>query len=67
VYAVAPSCRNQNDHGKAKAYQVRQVLAAIAKKEASPMTSTIPDVTHYTYRVAWSGEDDEFWRQLRST
>jgi hypothetical protein len=25
----------QDDHGKAKAYQVRQVLAAIEKKEAS--------------------------------
>jgi len=25
----------QNDHGKAKAYQVRQVLAAIDQKEAA--------------------------------
>src|SRR5262245_25063862 len=24
------------------------------------MTSTTPDVTHYTYRVAWSGEDGDF-------
>lgn len=26
----------QNEHGKAKPYQVRQVLAAIDKKEANP-------------------------------
>lgn len=24
------------------------------------MTTTIPDVTHYTYRVTWSPEDEEF-------
>ncbi len=24
------------------------------------MTTTIPDVTHYTYRVTWSPEDGEF-------
>ncbi len=29
-----PRVNIQNDHGKAKAYQVRQVLAAIEKKEA---------------------------------
>ena len=29
-----PRVNIQNDHGKAKEYQVRQVLAAIAKKEA---------------------------------
>lgn len=28
-----PRVNIQNDHGKAKEYQVRQVLAAIAKKE----------------------------------
>jgi hypothetical protein len=31
-----PRVNIQNDHGKAKPYQVRQVLAAIEKKEASP-------------------------------
>lgn len=30
-----PRVNIQNEHGKAKAYQVRQVLAAIDKKEAS--------------------------------
>ncbi len=30
-----PRVNIQNDHGKAKAYQVRQVLAAIDKKEAN--------------------------------
>lgn len=30
-----PRVNIQNDHGKAKAYQVRRVLAAIDKKEAS--------------------------------
>lgn len=30
-----PRVNIQDDHGKAKAYQVRQVLAAIEKKEAS--------------------------------
>ena len=30
-----PRVNIQNDHGMAKAYQVRQVLAAIAKKEDS--------------------------------
>ena len=30
-----PRVNIQNKHGKAKAYQVRQVLAAIEKKEAS--------------------------------
>ena len=29
-----PRVNIQNDHGKAKAYQVRQVLVAIDKKEA---------------------------------
>ena len=29
-----PRVNIQNDHGMAKAYQVRQVLAAIARKEA---------------------------------
>jgi hypothetical protein len=29
-----PRVNIQNDHGKAKAYQVRQALAAIEKKEA---------------------------------
>lgn len=29
-----PRVNIQNDHGKAKAYRVRQVLAAIEKKEA---------------------------------
>ncbi len=29
-----PRVNIQNDHGTAKAYQVRQVLAAIEKKEA---------------------------------
>jgi len=29
-----PRVNIQNDHGKAKAYQVRQVLTAIEKKEA---------------------------------
>lgn len=24
------------------------------------MSTTIPDVTHYTYRVSWSTEDQEF-------
>ncbi|MEO5744724.1 MAG: toxin-antitoxin system HicB family antitoxin, partial [Terracoccus sp.] len=24
------------------------------------MSVTIPDVTHYTYRVTWSSEDSEF-------
>lgn len=31
-----PRVNIQNDHGKAKPYQVRQVLAAIEKKEATP-------------------------------
>ena len=31
-----PRVNIQNDHGKAKAYQVRQVLAAIDKKEEAP-------------------------------
>lgn len=30
-----PRVNIQNDHGRAKAYQVRQVLAAIDKKEAN--------------------------------
>ena len=29
-----PRVNIQNDHGRAKAYQVRQVLTAIEKKEA---------------------------------
>jgi len=33
-WAGDPRVNIQNDHGKAKEYQVRQVLAAIAKKEA---------------------------------
>lgn len=24
------------------------------------MSTTIPDITHYTYRVSWSAEDQEF-------
>ncbi len=24
------------------------------------MTTTLPDITHYTYRVTWSAEDGEF-------
>jgi predicted HicB family RNase H-like nuclease len=24
------------------------------------MTTTAPDITHYTYRVTWSAEDEEF-------
>jgi hypothetical protein len=31
-----PRVNIQNDHGKAKPYQVRQVLAVIDKKEANP-------------------------------
>ena len=31
-----PRVNIQNDHGKAKPYQVRQVLAAIDKKEEAP-------------------------------
>jgi hypothetical protein len=34
-----PRVNIQNDHGKAKAYQVRQVLAAIAKLEAEQDTT----------------------------
>ena len=34
-WAGDPRVNIQNDHGTAKAYQVRQVLAAIEKKEAS--------------------------------
>ena len=34
-WAGDPRVNIQNDHGKAKAYQVRQVLAAIEKWEAS--------------------------------
>jgi predicted RNase H-like HicB family nuclease len=47
--------------GNAKAYQVRQVLAAIARLEAEKTrrVTTMPDATHYTYRVAWSVEDGE--------
>jgi hypothetical protein len=33
-WAGDPRVNIQNEHGKAKEYQVRQVLAAIAKKEA---------------------------------
>ncbi len=33
-WAGEPRANIQNDKGKAKAYQVRQVLAAINKKEA---------------------------------
>lgn len=33
-WAGDPRVNIQNDHGKAKAYQVRQVLTAIEKKEA---------------------------------
>ena len=33
-WAGDPRVTIQNDHGKAQAYQVRQVLAAIAKKES---------------------------------
>ena len=33
--ARGPASEYPNDHGKAKAYQVRQVLAAIDKKEAA--------------------------------
>lgn len=32
-WAGNPRVNIQNDHGKAKAYQVKQVLAAIAKKQ----------------------------------
>jgi predicted RNase H-like HicB family nuclease len=48
--------------GNAKAYQVRQVLDAIARLEAEKNEEsepTMPDATHYTYRVAWSVEDGE--------
>ncbi len=48
--------------GKAKAYQVRQVLDAIARLEAEKNETrrmTMPDATHYTYRVTWSAEDGE--------
>jgi predicted RNase H-like HicB family nuclease len=47
--------------GNAKAYQVRQVLDAIAKLETEEKEEsvTMPDATHYTYRVAWSVEDGE--------
>jgi predicted RNase H-like HicB family nuclease len=40
---------------------VRQVLAAIARLEAEKTrrVTTMPDATHYTYRVAWSVEDGE--------
>lgn len=50
----------QDDHGPAKAYQVRQVLAAIDKKEGTAMTATSIDITRYSYRVTWSVEDDEY-------
>ena len=33
-WAGDPRVNIQNDHGKAQQYQVRQVLAAIAKKES---------------------------------
>jgi predicted RNase H-like HicB family nuclease len=47
--------------GNAKAYQVRQVLDAIARLEAEKnrRVTTMPDATHYTYRVTWSVEDGE--------
>ena len=47
--------------GNAKAYQVRQVLDAIARLEAekNERVTTMPEATHYTYRVTWSVEDGE--------
>ena len=46
-----PRVNIQADKGKAKAYQVRQVLRAITK----PVNTA-----HYTYRVSWSAEDCEW-------
>ena len=47
----------QNDHGKAKPYQVRQVLWAIDLMEQIGKGNM--SVDHYTYRVTWSPEDGE--------
>ncbi len=54
-----PRVNIQDDHGMAKPYQVRQVLAAIDKLEGgNAMTKVNAD--HYTYRVRWSAEDHAF-------
>jgi predicted HicB family RNase H-like nuclease len=57
-----PRVNIQNDKGKAKAYQVRQVLKAIDRRGQVMGTMERPevDVSHYTYRAVWSVEDGEF-------
>lgn len=55
-----PRVNIQNDHGRAKPYQVRQVLAAIEKKGGDGKMSTAIDTARYSFRVTWSAEDDEF-------
>lgn len=47
-----PRVNIQNDKGKAKAYQVRQVLEAIDKKGGAVNQTVVrPEVSHYAYRV----------------
>lgn len=50
-----PRVNIQNDNGKAKTYQVRQVLAAIRSYR-----NRIMDANKYSYRILWSEEDKEF-------
>ena len=51
-----PRVNIQDDHGMAKPYQVRQVLAASKKLEEGLVNAA----EHYTYRVAWSAGDGAF-------
>ena len=46
----------QNSKGKKKSYQVRQVLKAIERLEVENGNKN----DHYTYRVTWSADDDEY-------
>jgi len=45
----------QNNKGRAKTYQVKQVLLAINKIKGRIQMN----IEHYTYRVTWSPEDNE--------
>ena len=48
-----PGVSVQNDRGKAKAYQVRQVLVDTLERPQDAVAQS-------TYRVKWSSKDDEF-------
>jgi len=53
-----PRVNIQNDHGQGLPSPAGP--GGHRQEGGEPMTTTLPDITHYTYRVTWSAEDGEF-------